>query len=132
MLSRHTGAWQLYLGLAFAAIVLYAPGGVAGVARDTARLLVRGRPSGWQRRRGWMVAGGSIGGAGLSLAIELAYGRAQGAGGPSVAWWFGLELDAAGTLPWAAAGAMLALGAACLLRGRSREAPSPSPERCDA
>lgn len=29
-LSRHTGAWQLYLGLVFAAVVLVLPGGLAG------------------------------------------------------------------------------------------------------
>lgn len=130
VLSRHTGAWQLYLGLAFAAVVLVAPGGVAGVARDAARLFARGGLGGWLRQRGWTAAGVVIGGAGLSLAIELAYGRMQAMGGPPQAAWFGLAVDAAGRLPWTAAAALLGLGAVCLLRGRNRAAPRP--ERRDA
>lgn len=44
-LSRHTPAWQLYLGLAFAATVMFVPGGIAGFAADQGR---RWRERGWR------------------------------------------------------------------------------------
>ncbi|MPS29026.1 branched-chain amino acid ABC transporter permease [Alcaligenaceae bacterium SAGV5] len=129
-LSRHTGAWQLYLGLVFAAVVLVLPGGLAGGARDAARLVARRELAGWLRPRGWAAAGALGGCAGLSLAIELAYGRVHGAGGPAAVSWFGLTLDPSAALPWAAAGALLAPAAVILFRGRGRAAASPG--ECDA
>lgn len=45
-LSRHTPAWQLYLGLGFAATVMFVPGGIAGFAADQGRQ--------W-RERGWRM-----------------------------------------------------------------------------
>ena len=130
-LSRHTGAWQLYLGLAFAAVVLALPGGLAGGIRDAARRVERGEWADWLRARRWTIAGALAGIAGLSLAIELAYGRAHGAGGPGAVSWFGLMLDPSGPLPWSAAGMLSMLGAAGLLLGRGRSRPVPPPERCD-
>ncbi len=131
-LSRHTGAWQLYLGLVFAAVVLVLPGGLAGGARDAARLVARRELAGWLRPRGWAAAGALGGCAGLSLAIELAYGRVHGAGGPAAVSWFGLTLDPSAALPWAAAGALLAPGAVILFRGRGRGRAAASPGECDA
>lgn len=130
-LSRHTGAWQLYLGLAFAAVVLALPGGLAGGIRDAARLARRGEFAHWLRARAGAIAGALIGIAGLSLAIELAYGRVHDAGGPGAVSWFGLALDPSAPLPWSAAGVLSVLGAAGLFLGRDRRGPVPSSERCD-
>jgi len=130
-LSRHTGAWQLYLGLAFAAVVLALPGGLAGGIRDAARLVARGEFAHWLRARAGTIAGALIGIAGLSLAIELAYGRVHDAGGPGMVSWFGLALDPSAPLPWSAAGVLSVLGAAGLFLGRDRRRPVSSSERCD-
>ena len=130
-LSRHTGAWQLYLGLAFAAVVLVLPGGLAGGLRDAARLVARGQSREWLGARIWTILGALAACAGLSLAIELAYGRVHDAGGPAAVPWFGLMLDPFAPLPWSAAGALAVLGAAGVFLGRGRGRPVPTPERCD-
>lgn len=51
-LSRHTPAWQLYLGLAFAATVMFVPGGMAGWLTGTARAFQGVRRAG--RWRDWL------------------------------------------------------------------------------
>ena len=42
-LSNYTGAWQLYLGLLFVLVVIYAPGGVAGVIKAHLPAIRHGR-----------------------------------------------------------------------------------------
>jgi branched-chain amino acid transport system permease protein len=104
LLSQWTPAWQLYLGLLFLAMVLWAPGGLAG-------LLAR---AGAWRRQGWAwVALGScalLALLGLVLLVELAYQRQQSALlGPQLVFW-GLPLDVRSPDPWGAAVLLLATG----------------------
>ena len=54
-LSDYTAAWQLYLGLFFMAIVLFAPGGLAGLILLHAPI-VRTRAF-WSLLRGYVIAG---------------------------------------------------------------------------
>jgi len=72
-LSTYTRGWQLYLGLLFVIVVLFAPGGIAGVLVKA--LSMRRRPAlrSLLRAAGWLLlAGGSV------LLVEMLYRRAGG------------------------------------------------------
>ncbi len=125
-LSRYTGAWQLYLGLGFAAVVLCLPGGLAGGVQSAVELLARGELAARMRERAWAIAGIALGICGVSLAIELAYGVVHAQAGSASVAWFGLALDARAAAPWGAAGVLAAGAAACLWRDRAAVA---APER---
>ncbi|VCU72002.1 leucine/isoleucine/valine transporter permease subunit [Pigmentiphaga humi] len=117
-LSRYTGAWQLYLGLLFALVVLAMPGGLAGAACSLAGQWRRQGAWPWLRAHAWQAAAAVLLLAGLTLAVELAYGLAHGQAGNPAAGWFGLEFDARAPLPWAAACILLGMGMACRRTGK--------------
>ena len=110
MLSDVTAIWQLYFGLLFMLIVLFAPGGIAGLL-VVQRPFLRGRAL----RRvapvyGLMLVGGLAMLGGAVMAIEMAYrllAHAQDGTAMSLFW---LSVDAAALLPWLVAGAFAILG----------------------
>ncbi len=112
MLSDVTEIWQLYFGLLFIVIVLFAPGGIAG-------LLVMHAPL--RRARALHVvlpsyllalgpalaaAGGAI------LLIELAYRRLAKTGEDASMTVFGVSLDALHLWPWIVAAGLTLVGLA--------------------
>lgn len=119
-LSRYTGAWQLYLGLAFAATVLFLPGGLAGAAHGLARRIRRHGPVAVAREFGWTAVGTLSLALGLCLAIELAYAVVHAQGSMATTASPAKALDPSGAGPWVAAGVLLVAGAACSWRGRAR------------
>ena len=123
VLSTVTQAWLLVLGVAFLAVVLGAPGGLAGwVATWPARLarsLCDWRAGGaprtaavrrWARGTGRLLALG-VAGFGALLALELLYLRLLQAGLSTEARWLGWTLRATQPQPWLVAAALLAAGA---------------------
>ncbi len=73
MLSDITGAWQLYFGLLFIAVVMFAPDGIAGLLARQGPLM-RARP--FPRVLPYYVLAlvpGLVALAGLSLVIEMSY-----------------------------------------------------------
>ena len=115
-LSDYTTAWQLYLGLFFIAMVLFAPGGLSG-------LLLMHRPI--ARTRAFLGVLGTYGVAavpalaaaiGAIMLLEINYRRATqpDAGARIRLLW--LDLDTASPWPWLAALALLAAGAFFLYR----------------
>lgn len=116
MLSDVTGAWQLYFGLLFIGMVMFAPDGVAG-------LIARQQPV-WQAGHlhrvlpyyALALAPGLLALAGLSLAIEMTYQlTVNGPEGPSMRFLY-LPLSAASPLPWIIAAALFAGGGWLFLR----------------
>ncbi|WP_240919181.1 branched-chain amino acid ABC transporter permease [Acidovorax sp. HDW3] len=104
LLSQWTPAWQLYLGLLFLAMVLWAPGGLAG-------LLARAG-AWWRQGWAWVALGSCalLALLGLVLLVELAYQRQQSALlGPQLVF-LGLPLDVRSPDPWGAAVLLLATG----------------------
>jgi branched-chain amino acid transport system permease protein len=115
-----TKAWLLYFGLLFLVIVLYAPGGIAGIVALhrrvwRARMLGRLAPS-------YVVAAvpALLLAAGVVLAVEMAYAAMEaGVGGDSRLRLAGLVLESRAALPWVLATTTTAIGAV-LLRLTSR------------
>ena len=101
MLSEFTKAWQLYLGVFFIMIVMYAPGGIASLLMLNVRLAVYGK----FKRVSKIL--GAICVAGLALAIavvaliEMLYHAALDTDrGPAMRL-FGFDINTASALPWA-------------------------------
>ncbi len=71
MLSDYTKVWQLYVGLVFMAVVMFAPGGIAGILESVRRASRRGDFI--RRVPGWFVgiAGFVILALGCIIVIEL-------------------------------------------------------------
>ena len=109
-LSNYTSAWLLYLGLAFMAVILYAPGGLAAIfARHAA--IARTRAMGAVVRAYalalpalLMMLGGAV------TIVEIAYrlSTQPEAGGRMRLFW--IPMDAATPWPWLGAAAMAAAG----------------------
>ncbi len=109
--SGWTQAWLLYLGLFFVAMVLYAPGGLAGIVGANLRAWRAGRARLLRGPYAWAAAAALPAAAGIVLLVELAYQAKLDAGAPLR---FGpLALNAAAPGAWLAAGALALAGAAC-------------------
>lgn len=128
VLSVLTKAWLLYLGLAFLAMVMVAPGGLAGGVAAVGRVVAAGR---WRGLGGGAVAlagTAAVALAGAGAMVEMTYHlQLDVAMGPAMR--FGpATLDASRVDPWVGAALALATGAGLFalslreVRGRWSEA----------
>ena len=110
MLSDVTEIWQLYFGMMFIAVVMFAPGGLAGLLMMHTPLL-RARVL---HRLAWpyllLFAAALIAAVGVILVIELAHHLMAKASDGSVMRMFGVSFDAATAWPWLIAIALIAGG----------------------
>jgi branched-chain amino acid transport system permease protein len=111
LLSDFTKAWQLYLGVFFIVIVMYAPGGVASILMLNLRL-VRHHLFG----RVWRPMAGLVGATllaclGLIAMVEMLYHLTLNAANGPVMQRFGYGIDTSAAPPWVISTAMVALGA---------------------
>jgi len=79
MLSDVTGVWQLYFGLLFVGMVLYVPGGIAGLLARQQPLLQARQLHRVLPRYALALVPGLVAVAGLSLVIEMSYQLSQNA-----------------------------------------------------
>lgn len=112
MLSDFTKAWQLYLGVFFILIVMYAPGGIASILMMNLRLVKFSKfgrvwPALWK-----LLLSSLIGIAGLILAIEMLYQLSLESTQNPVITIFGVTFNSAGGGSWALALLILATGIA--------------------
>jgi branched-chain amino acid transport system permease protein len=110
MLSDVTEIWQLYFGLMFIAVVMFAPGGLAGLlmmhiplmrARVLHLLMVP---------YALLLAAASIAGVGTIVIVELTHRLTVKATEGTVMRLFGISLDTQSAWPWLAAAALAAGG----------------------
>ncbi len=110
LLSELTQAWLLYLGVIFIAMVMYAPGGVAGLIMTRLRF-IRCRSV----RRLWpaglaLAATALLALSGAAALLEMVYHLQLGAAlGPELSF-FGMTLNVTGWASWSGAGCALTTG----------------------
>jgi branched-chain amino acid transport system permease protein len=123
MLSAYTKAWQLYLGVFFIVMVMYAPGGVASVLMMNVRLVKYGKFARvWRSLAGICVAT-LVAATGVVMAIEMLYHHTLNAANGPVMNRFGFAIDTSAASNWLIAGAIFAAGALAFwrLRGPFRQ-----------
>jgi branched-chain amino acid transport system permease protein len=111
MLSDVTEIWQLYFGLMFIAVVMFAPGGLAGLLMMHAPLL---RAHTLHRLAGpyaLLFGAALIAAIGLILLIELTHQLMAKAADGSMMRMFAVSFDAASPPPWIVMAVLVAGGA---------------------
>jgi branched-chain amino acid transport system permease protein len=120
LFSEVTKAWQLYLGLIFMFMVMYAPGGIASLIMMNLRVASHRK---LHRLWGWyalLAATSLVMLVGLAALIELVYRLQFGSSGESALRFLGLTLDTGSAASWLGALAVAALGFAALELVRRR------------
>ncbi len=111
MLSDYTKAWQLYLGVFFILIVMYAPGGIASLVMMNARLVAHNK----FRRVAPLLAALCLAGVvvffGAVTLIEMLYQVTLDAGANPVMRLFGVTINSAAPTAWLVGTALVACGA---------------------
>jgi branched-chain amino acid transport system permease protein len=121
-LSHYTSAWLLYLGLFFMALVLYAPGGLAGLATMHLPLARDGRLARVLRAYALAAPAALAMTLGAGALIEIAYRRSTQPEAGAAMKLFGIALDTATPWPWLGAAVLMVAGAMLLKRLRPRVA----------
>ena len=116
ILSDITKAWQLYLGLFFILIVMYAPGGVASILMLNLRVAKYGLFGRiWSSM--WKIGlAGIVFAIGLVIAIEMLYQRTLESTQASEMNLFGIMVDTAKPGAWLSAAIFIAVGVFAFLR----------------
>ena len=120
LFSEVTQAWQLYLGLIFLFMVMYAPGGIASLIMMNVRVA---RHRKLHRLWGWyalLAATALVMLAGFAALIEMIYRLQFGNGGEGTLHYLGLTLDARSLASWLGALAFAAVGFALFEAVRRR------------
>lgn len=107
LLSDHTEAWQFYIGILFMVIVMFAPGGLAGLV-ERVRLAIKRRELA-EVAPGWALGVGSAMAMtlGMIILVELVF-RWRERSDPMEL--LGVALNHTEVFPWLLAAALLALG----------------------
>jgi branched-chain amino acid transport system permease protein len=120
-LSDYTNAWLLYLGLLFMALVLVAPGGLAGLAMALMQAM-RANAVGPVLRGYARVAVPALAATlGAIMLIEIAYRRSTQPEAGAVMKLFWIQMDTSKPWPWLVAVVLVAGGIAWLRRTLPRE-----------
>ncbi len=119
MLSEFTKAWQLYLGLFFILMVMYAPGGLASLIMANLRIikykkLARVLPAGLA-----IMASSLLATAGAIVLIEMLYHWSLESAQSTALTLFGQSVDTARPGGWIAGGVLLAAGSLSFLLTRA-------------
>lgn len=110
MLSSYTKAWQLYLGIFFILIVMYAPGGMASLIMMNLRLVKFGKFGRvWPKL--WAVClGALIALLGVVMAIEMLYHITLNIANGPIKELFGFAIDTTAPAGWLIALGLVVIG----------------------
>jgi len=115
-LSDLSDVWELYFGLIFICVVMYAPNGIAGLLMLQKPLLLRGQLLRMAPYYLMALAPALVGIAGLSMVIEMTHQLSiAGSEGTEMSM-LGLSFNADAVLPWLVAAMLLAVGGWLFLR----------------
>ncbi|MDQ6638696.1 MAG: branched-chain amino acid ABC transporter permease [Pseudomonadota bacterium] len=120
LFSEVTKAWQLYLGLIFMFMVMYAPGGIASLLMMNLRVAAHKKLHRLWRWYALLAATALVMLAGFAALIEMIYARQFGSVGETTARYLGLTLDTATPGPWLAGAAVALVGLAAFEAVRRR------------
>jgi branched-chain amino acid transport system permease protein len=120
LLSELTSAWLLYLGLIFVCMVMFAPGGVAGILLHNVRVWQEGFMGDLIKSYLRLVLGSLPGFVGITVVVEMMYHRQLNAGLDPVLRMYATAWDTASALPWAQAGVLAVVGMVLFERERRR------------
>ncbi len=120
LLSELAHAWLLYLGLVFMAMVMYAPGGVAGLLLANLRVAAHGLFRPLLRPYAGMLLAALPASAALALLLEMTYLRQADSGRAGRVQILGLALDTRQLAPWLIGTVVLLAGAALFEVARRR------------
>ena len=120
LLSELTSAWLLYLGLIFVCMVMFAPGGVAGILLHNVRVWQEGFMGSLIKSYLRLVLGSLPGFVGITVVVEMMYHRQLNAGLDPVLRMYATAWDTASALPWALAGVLAVVGMVLFERERRR------------
>ena len=110
LFSEITKAWQLYLGLIFMFMVMYAPGGIASLLMMNVRVAAHRKLHRLWGAYALLALTAVVMLIGFSAIIEMIYARQYGSVGDTQAHFLGLTLDTGSAVPWLVAGVVTALG----------------------
>ena len=110
LFSEVTMAWQLYLGLIFMFMVMYAPGGIASLLMMNLRVAAHKKLHRLWRWYALLAATALVMLAGFAALIEMIYARQFASVGETSARYLGMTLDTTSPLPWLAALAVALVG----------------------
>jgi branched-chain amino acid transport system permease protein len=99
-LSDFTKAWQLYLGVFFVIMVLFAPGGLSSLILMNLRVAAKGKFRQMTDAYVGVILGGIVLFIGIIMAVEMTYHLTLEASNGSVMKLFGFETDAKGANAW--------------------------------
>ena len=119
-LSDFTKAWQLYLGVFFVVMVLFAPGGISSLILMNLRVAAKGKFRQLTDAYVGVILGGVVLFMGCIMAIEMTYHLTLEASNGSVMKLFGFETDAASSNPWVICIALL-VGGLCMFEPMRRK-----------
>lgn len=120
LLSEMTKAWQLYMGLAFMLMIVFAPGGVASIIEANRRVAAAGRLRQLTGSYVALAASALWAFMGVAAMIEMLYHLKLGTAMSPVLRFAGLELDASQSITWLAALLVSAVGCALFALARRR------------
>jgi branched-chain amino acid transport system permease protein len=120
LFSEVTKAWQLYLGLIFMFMVMYAPGGIASLIMMNLRVAMHRKLHRLWRWYALLAATTALMLLGFAALIEMIYARQFGSVGETTAHYLGMTLDTSTVSPWLAAAAVAAAGFAAFEAVRRR------------
>ena len=119
-LSTITDAWQLYSGLLFVAMVVWAPAGLSGILRAHAPLLRTGRFARVLPAYAATLPGAALALAGVVGLAELGFRLQAVRNGGTPSPVLGLAADPRSWAPWGVAAVLLLAGAVLLRRSAPR------------
>ncbi|MGE5046931.1 MAG: branched-chain amino acid ABC transporter permease [Deltaproteobacteria bacterium] len=126
-----TEAWPFYFGLLFTGVVLFAPGGIAGILAEQKRLLEAGQLGKSLREYLWAALPFALCAGGLIVLVEMAYALANTTEpGSAPVRVLGVSLNAARPLGWAppvvavVAGGVLLRAVSRRIAGRRETTPA--------
>jgi branched-chain amino acid transport system permease protein len=111
LLSEFTKAWQLYIGVFFIIMVMYAPGGIASLIVLNLRVAKFGKFGRIWPSLAAVCAAGLMMFAGAAIAIEMLYHRALELESGSLVKVLGWTIDSAEPTGWIIAATLFATGA---------------------